>query len=200
LKFIFKHNFPLLLISFSLLLAVFGENATKYFMYDRNAISNGEYWRIFTAHFVHLGWEHLFMNLLALNINWFLIREFVTISILYLLVLLSTIGISIFLYLFMQELQWYVGLSGVLHSLLVYGAVVGIDKGKKEFILLLILILFKIIYEQFYGSMNMDIFNGNVVVNSHLYGVSIGITCALFFIIFKRYYAKKKRSRIFKLK
>ena len=189
LKFIFKHNFPLLLISFSLLLAVFGENATKYFMYDRNAIYNGELWRIITAHFVHIGWEHLLMNLLAFVIIWFLIREFLTTFMCYLILLISTIGISIFFYFFMDKLQWYVGLSGVLHSFLAYGVVVG-SKRKKEFILLLILILFKIIYEQFYGSANLDIMNGKVVVNSHLYGVGIGVSCALLFIIFKRYYTK----------
>lgn len=176
------HSLPIFLIITSLLLALLGENTTQHFIYDRNSINSGELWRIITGHFIHLGFEHLVLNLLALVVIWFIVKEFIATSFWWITALILTIGISICLYLFMSELEWYVGLSGILHGLLVAGAVVGVSKKRKEFILLLLFVLVKIIYEQFYGSPNMDVISANVIINAHLYGALIGLFCAVVFI------------------
>lgn len=187
MNFFITHSLPIFLILISLLLALFGENSIKHFMYNRDAINDGELWRFMTAHFVHLGWNHLLMNISALIIIWFLVREFLSIYFWWIIALVSTIGISVFFYIFMVELQWYVGLSGLLHSLLASGVIIGIKKRRKESMLFLLLIFIKIIYEQFYGATDVKIINGMVVVNAHLYGVLIGISCALSLIILKKH-------------
>jgi len=187
LNFIKKHSLPIFLILASLSLAILGEDLTKYLIYNRSEIGDAQLWRFITAHLVHLGWNHLWLNLSVLVIIWFLVKDFLSIKLWWLVALISSIGISLGLYLFMSELQWYVGLSGLLHSLLVCGAVIGISKGKKEFIFLLIFVFIKIIYEQFYGSLNMELIRGDVVVNAHFYGVVMGLVCIFGFVVLKRF-------------
>lgn len=186
MNFILTHSLPIFLILVSLLLALIDENIAEIFMYNRNAINNGELWRLITTHLTHLGWNHLWLNLLAVVIIWFLVKDFLTTYLWWLVALISSIGISIFLYLFMPELQWYVGLSGLLHSLLICGGIIGVSQGKKEFILLLLFVLIKIIYEQFYGSVSIDIIERDIILNAHIYGASIGLFFGLLFVVLKK--------------
>ena len=41
--------------------------------YQRRAIGEGELWRLFSGHLVHLGWEHLLMNLVGFWLIWALL-------------------------------------------------------------------------------------------------------------------------------
>jgi len=77
-----------------------------------------EPWRLWTAHWVHLGWWHLILNLLALG----LIPDiFAEASRRFFLLLFFTLPllISVCLWLFQPHLMYYAGLSGVLHGLYV---------------------------------------------------------------------------------
>ena len=50
----------------SLALAFGGDEARTWARYDGVMIAGGEYWRLITGHLVHLGWGHLWPNLVAL--------------------------------------------------------------------------------------------------------------------------------------
>jgi membrane associated rhomboid family serine protease len=50
----------------SLALEAAGDHGRLWARYDGLLISEGEYWRLVTAHLVHLGWGHLWPNLTAL--------------------------------------------------------------------------------------------------------------------------------------
>ena len=43
-------------------LALGGERLRMLLQYDRAALAAGEWWRLVTAHLVHLGWDHLALN------------------------------------------------------------------------------------------------------------------------------------------
>lgn len=67
---------PLLIGATCLALGLGGETVRDWGSYDRAAVENGEAWRLITAHLVHLGWGHLWPNLLALLLICGLLEEF----------------------------------------------------------------------------------------------------------------------------
>lgn len=183
MNFLQKHSLPLFLITASLLFAFWGENSVLLLQYDRDEISNGEIWRLFSGHLLHSGWTHLWFNLAALTVIWLLVQRYLGTLLWWITALLGSVGISLSLYILQSELGWYVGLSGLLHSLLVTGVIAAILDGRRDFILLLLLICFKVVWEQLYGPLSTDFvkLDGNIVVNAHLYGVIMGMISALVF-------------------
>ncbi len=72
---------------------------------------------------MHLGWAHLWPNLLALLLIGGLLEEFLSPLEWLVASLVTAFAISAGLYLFHPDTQWYVGLSGVLHGLVACGVV-----------------------------------------------------------------------------
>lgn len=188
MNFLKLHSVPLSLIFTSLFIALFSDDATLFLRYERTEILNFELWRLFTAHIVHSGYEHLFLNLLALILIWLMIYSFANRYEWWFTLLLSSFGISLSFLFFMSDLEWYVGLSGVLHSLVVFGSISAILQSRKEFYLLLAFILLKLVFEQFYGSVSKDFIGieSSVIINAHLYGAIMGIVCAAILWIYKK--------------
>lgn len=92
--------------------------APESLIYSRQAIAQGEIWRLFTGHFVHCDFSHLSMNLIALLILGGLLeqqigRKFSGVA------AISCLGISSWLWFAKTDLQFYCGLSGMLNGLLV---------------------------------------------------------------------------------
>ena len=85
--------------------------------WQRSAIGDGQWARLLSAHFAHLDAHHLLFNLLGLALIIDLLmedwhgRDLVT------LILASAIGTSLLLWFCEPQLQWYAGLSGLLHGL-----------------------------------------------------------------------------------
>ncbi len=171
------------LIVVAVIFAVFGDAGRETFKYDRLAILDGEYWRILTGHFVHLGYTHLVLNLAGLVLVWLLVgRYFDTVRwLLILAVILATISAAFWLV--DTNLLWYVGLSGVLHGLLVAGTIRGFRELPSESAIIVIILVVKIGWEQVAGPVpgSASVAGGAVVVNAHLYGaVGGGVAAALF--------------------
>ena len=196
MNFLKTHSLPLFLLLTSLSIALSSEFTTAYFRYERSSIIDGELWRLLSAHLVHAGWGHLWINLFALIIIWILFKNFLTTFLWWLFTILSALYISISFFIFMNQLEWYVGLSGVLHSMMVFGAIAGLMHKRKEFILLLIFILAKILFEQFYGSLSSAIVlaDGAVIVNAHMYGVIIGTIIGVVLWVLNRYRLIKHKA------
>ncbi|MCK5876272.1 MAG: rhombosortase [Candidatus Marithrix sp.] len=140
--------------------------------YSREDIENGEYWRLVTAHFIHLSWTHMWLNAISLIIIW----ELTVKSYSFWWFLACGFGISLGLWLFSPEVIWYVGLSGILHGLLASIA-------RQRYPVLLVFLIIKLAWEQLYGGLpaTADLTGGTVVVDAHLYGALIGISLPTFF-------------------
>lgn len=176
MHFLKTHSLPIFLIAVSLIFALTGNGIDQWLQYSRQAIGEGELWRLFSGHLLHIGWIHLFLNHAALLIIWYFSGHFLSNAAWWGAVLFSALGTGLCLYIFMPELLWYVGLSGVLHGLLAVGGVAGILRGSQEALLLLILIGVKVVWEQFDGALSSSIIvEGKIIVNAHLYGMLSGI-------------------------
>ncbi|WP_428441434.1 rhombosortase [Photobacterium sagamiensis] len=143
--------------------------------WDREAIAHGEIWRILTGNFTHTNWPHMLMNSLALSIITFIFRRhFSARRYTALIVFISVIiGIGIFA----TDIQWYAGLSGVLHGLFAWGAVRDIRTQTKGGWLLLAGLILKIGWEQYYGgaASSAALIGARVAIEAHLIGVVSGL-------------------------
>lgn len=175
---------PLILCAIALLIQLGGNEASEWLRYDREGILSGELWRVVTGHLVHLGWPHLMMNVIGLLLIWLLFGHTIKPTSWLIICLTSTITISSTMLLFNPVLQWYVGLSGVLHGMFVAGAVVSIKAGYRTELMLLVLISIKLAWEQLRGPLpgSAEFAGGNVIVDAHLYGAISGLIVTLVLI------------------
>lgn len=118
-----SHIFPLTLALVTIFVMLAGPDAQRELRYERSSVFTGEVWRLFTAHFVHLGWTHLLMNLIALGLIWGLVWRTLRISAWLAIHFVSMLSVSVGLMIFTPTLEWYVGLSGMLHGLFVAGII-----------------------------------------------------------------------------
>lgn len=163
----------------SLVFALMGDTGRELLRYDRFAIQDGEVWRLFSGHFVHLGWSHFLLNAAGLVLVAFLVAAQFSAAQWLLILLLMIGGIDLGFWFLEPQLAWYVGLSGVLHGLLVAGVIAELrdNRGSIEFRVLAVLLVAKLAYEQLVGPLpgSEASSGGNVVVAAHLYGAIAGL-------------------------
>ena len=85
--------------------------------WQRMAIDDGDWLRLLGAHVAHLGVRHLLFNLLGLALLAELLMERWRAADLASLCVASALGTSLLLWRCEPGLQWYAGLSGLLHGL-----------------------------------------------------------------------------------
>jgi rhomboid family GlyGly-CTERM serine protease len=159
------------------LLQALPENWHDWLRYDRAGISRGEWWRIVTGHFIHLGWSHLALNVAGLAIGTWLFgteRSPVQWGI---ATVLSTLACGLGLWWFSPDIQWCVGLSGVLHGLMLVGALSWAMNGEPAGWWLSGFWFIKLSWEYFRGEMpwSGSLTGGTVVTDAHLWGALGGL-------------------------
>ena len=148
--------------------------------YDREAIFAGEIWRLLTGNFIHLGWNHLGLNLGTISLIGFLYAKFFRVSSLALVFIFSCLGVCAGLLLFSPEIKWYMGLSGSLYGLLIFGSVITIRQEPIINTFILLVIVSKLIFEQLVHPLSSSEFiGGTVIVDAHLYGAIMGLFLTL---------------------
>jgi len=149
--------------------------------WDRGSLEAGQVWRLVTGHLVHLGWSHVLLNVAGLApVAWIAggawsLWRWAVIA----LLTIATIDAG-FWYLY-SDLDWYVGLSGLLHGLLVAGLFAGVVERDREAVVLAVLVAGKLAWEQVAGPLpgSESTSGGAVIVNAHLYGAIGGLLGAL---------------------
>ncbi|HSG59000.1 MAG TPA: rhombosortase [Woeseiaceae bacterium] len=161
-------------------IAAAGDAGREYLRYDRSGIADGEFWRLVTGHFVHLGVSHLLLNLAGLMLVWFLLGQYLTRAQWALALAISIVGIDAGFWWLEPQLSWYVGLSGALHGMLAAGVVMGMPEGRAETRILAAALVAKLAYEQLVGPLpgSEASSGGNVIVAAHLYGALAGALTA----------------------
>lgn len=145
--------------------------------YDRELISQGQWWRVLSGHLMHLTWGHLWMNIAGLAFIVFFFGNLLNIRHWLILMVTSGLFISVVLMLTQAELYRYVGLSGVLHGLFVAGGIADIRIRPKEAWIFLAFITGKLAYEQIVGPLpgSEESAGGPVLVDAHFYGAIAGV-------------------------
>jgi len=146
--------------------------------YDRVALARGEWWRVLTAHFVHLDVQHTILNALGLILMWALFaRDYSPLRWLA-IYLFAALCISAGLWMWNPEVQWYVGASGALHGVMAAGTLAHLRRRDLDGWILATFIIAKLGYEQFAGAMPFA-GGANTIVDAHLYGAVGGLALAV---------------------
>ena len=161
-----------------LLPALTGEAGRALLRYDRGALAAGQWWRLLTAHLVHLDIRHTLLNCLGLALLWALFardyspRQWLRIA----LGAMAAIDAGLWCN---STLLWYVGSSGALHGVMAAGALAHVRRGERDGWVLAGLLAVKLAYEHWLGALP---FSGldTVVVSAHLYGALGGAAVAAF--------------------
>ena len=172
---------PAFITIITCVVALGGDDAREWLRYDRQAIGNGEYWRLLSGHITHMGLSHLALNIAGLYLVWMLVGSRLSIAGWIWVLSAGVAGIDAGFWFLDNNLVWYVGLSGLLHTLLVAGAIAGLWKHRGESLAILLIVIGKIAYEQIAGPMPGSEMSsgGPVVVNAHLYGALAGLICGM---------------------
>jgi len=163
----------------------FGDAVTRALVYQRELITQGEVWRLFTGHLLHTNGFHLLLNLAALIMLWALHGRFYSIRNYSALFLFCSISTSLGLFYHNTSLIQYVGLSGVLHGIFVFGAIMDILSKDKTGYLLFIGVWLKIAHEQVYGASSdvSDLIEASVAVDAHLWGAAGGLLFSIIYLV-----------------
>jgi rhomboid family GlyGly-CTERM serine protease len=161
----------------SLALAFGGDEARTFARYDSVMIAGGEYWRLITGHLVHLGWGHLWPNLVALLLIGALFEDLFDATDWLVLAATAAGAIDLGFAVLDPRVDWYVGLSGVLHGLVAAGALTAALQRQAIAIWLGIGLGGKLLWEQLVGPVPFTAaaVGGPVVVEAHLYGAAGGL-------------------------
>ena len=144
-----------------------------------------ELWRLWTAHWVHVGWIHFLLNMMAFVCLPFIFPHVRNWQIIALLLILPPF-ISLNLYFYLPHIDAYAGLSGVLHGL--YSAI-GLAylqyRNERKFALfVLLLIAVKLGWENTFGQIGTAKLIGSpVLTEAHFIGAIGGVFCGFIYLL-----------------
>ena len=173
------YGLALIAVAALLLLPEIGGDAVRIALrYERMAIAGGEWWRLITAHFVHIDLEHTLLNVMGVVLMWAIFardlspRQWLIVT----TVVLLTIDAG--LWFRDKGVDWYVGASGALHGFMAAGTYVHVRRGDLDGWILVVFIVLKLGYEQLHGVLPFAESGMPVVLNAHLYEAIGGVIAA----------------------
>jgi rhomboid family GlyGly-CTERM serine protease len=159
---------------FVLICVLMPEGVRLALRYDRAAILAGEWYRLLTGNLVHSDVPHLLYNLASLlllgildlrvmGLHWRLFETTVL-----------CVGTGLGLLLTEPQLDWYVGLSGALHGMIILAILPDVRKREFTPTLVLVILIGKLIWEHYYGQMpwSRETIEVPVIVASHSWGAA----------------------------
>jgi rhomboid family GlyGly-CTERM serine protease len=149
--------------------------------FDRALIAQHHYWLLFSGHCVHLNWNHWWLNMGGLAIVAFFFSPYGKLLEWLWVIVIAALCCGVGMYWLNPEVKTYVGLSGVLHGLFIYGAMRETRYYPASGYVLLVLLTGKLIWEFMNGALpgSESMTGGRVVTDAHLYGAIGGAIAAV---------------------
>lgn len=185
---------PITIAVAAMLVWAAGTEVADLLRFQREAIASGQYWRLLTGHWAHLGWQHLALNLAGVVVIWLLVGETLAGFKGWLLTGVIALATSLGLLIFHPQIQWYVGLSGILHGLLVAGALQLLRSNPVVAWSVLLIVTGKLILELFAGgnAQMAQFIGGPILTHAHSYGALGGALGAASVALAARYAASDR--------
>lgn len=145
--------------------------------FNRALVAQGNVWLLLSGHIVHLNWAHWLLNMAGLSIVAFFFSRHASFFQWLAVILVAACVISAGIWWGMPDIRSYVGLSGVLHGLFLYGALREIRFYPVSGYVLVTVLIGKLAWEFFNGALpgSEDMTGGRVLTEAHLLGAIGGI-------------------------
>ena len=169
---------------------------TSILVYDRTAISNGEFWRLLSGHMVHFNVSHLVYNLTAFILTAWILEAKAGRVHFSLVCTFITLAISVFLLNLKPKMIEYGGLSGLVCGLFVYLGL--IEMGTRGpwrmlWLVALLIIPLKIVVESHTGKSVLP-YPESLSFVPVWEGHAIGSLSALFAFLAQKLFENKRRK------
>ena len=165
------------LVALMVLLGLGHEWVNPWLRYDREAVEAGQVWRLVTCHLVHLNVWHMAMNLTGFLLCSYFFNDLLTRKLVWVWLSVSTLTVGLAFYFIDTGLQWYVGLSGILHGLLIICLLTGWRGNPVLHSVVLVAVVGRLIWEHtpdYDVNYLQGVIHGRVYVNAHMYGSLTG--------------------------
>lgn len=172
-----------------LALAAFGDAARHSLRWDRHAVLAGEYWRLLTGHLIHLSLSHAVWNLAGAVFLYAVFRHIWSLREWIVVMAVALLGINIGLWWRTPLLDWYVGLSGVLHAVAAAALVPSLlarPLFRADPIAWCVALLggAKLLYESMVGA--LPFIDEGVIITVHRDGAAAGLLCGTGLYLIRR--------------
>lgn len=143
-------------------------------IYVREAVSQGDAWRIVTSQFVHTNWPHYLLNISSVWLFALLFYTTINFKTFTINLFILAIAVGACIHLLEPQILWYAGLSGAIYGLYLIGAYSALKDD--DYLIGLgtaALIIGKVIYDHWFGPLhdNSSLIEARVVTEAHVYGV-----------------------------
>jgi rhomboid family GlyGly-CTERM serine protease len=155
-----------------------GQRLADSWRYDRLAVAGGQWWRMITAHVVHLDVRHALLNAAGAALLWMLFARSYKPGHWLAALLITLASIDAGFWFLSTQLEWYVGASALLHGVFACGCLALVRQRDMVGIAVAVLFVVKLAWEQLHGP--MPFMAGQTVVTiSHVYGAVGGLAAGL---------------------
>lgn len=162
-----------------LLLQAGGDGVKAALRFSRPALEQGEWWRLLTAHFVHLGWAHAMLNILGVLLCCAVAPQLFNARFWPRTAMLA-VGVGILLWWWSPNVSSYVGLSGVLYGLFVLGLLPQACRGDRLAVLALAATVAWMGWQWSAAPLVEEegLIGGRIIGIAHVYGFGLGLAGA----------------------
>ncbi|WP_397475547.1 rhombosortase [Pusillimonas sp.] len=177
-----------------LLLQAGGDGVRAALRFSRPALEQGEWWRLFSGHFVHLGWTHTALNMLGVLLCCALAPRLFNRRI-WLKTAALAVGVGTLLWCSSPGVSSYVGLSGVLYGLFVLGLLPQAWRKDGVAALALLATIAWMAWQWATGpsAAEENLIGGRIIGVAHVYGFGLGMAGVVLGLAWMR--AGQKTSR-----
>lgn len=183
-----QHQQKVLLVAVSAILAAILQFVPEYFIYLRAEMAT-QPWRFLTAHWVHVGWIHYLLNLIAFICFPFIFPK-IRVLFLVLLIIFVPILMSLAFYLLYPRVDAYAGFSGVLHGLYGVAAIMSLKYVKERPFATIILLglAAKLLWEATVGELSATIrlIGSPILIEAHQLGVLMSLIMLIILLFLKK--------------
>lgn len=164
---------PLLICLISGALLGGGETVSRALEFARGDIASGQWWRLWTCNWVHLGGWHWFLNALSLLLWIELCPQRLRLRDWLARVLFIGGGVGLGLFLLSPGVETYVGLSGMIYGLFLLDLGRDAVRGDRFALLCRAFLMLRVGWECIHGTPRYErsLIGGQVVASSHVWGM-----------------------------
>ncbi|MCC2596704.1 rhombosortase [Pusillimonas sp. MFBS29] len=169
------------------LLQAGGDGVRTALRFSRQALGQGEWWRLLSGHVVHLGWTHTLLNIAGVLLCCALAPWLFNSRVWFRIVALA-LGVGMLLWWLSPGVSLYVGFSGVLYGLLVLGLLPQARHGDGLSALALLATVLWMAWQWLAGPSSAEekLIGGHIIGIAHIYGFTLGLIGAVSALMWRR--------------